>query len=450
MLRVLILLIILLLTSCATVAPSPTPRSTIAPTVSYTATQTATPTAADTPLPIATPAPTATNTPTSTSTIEVTPTYTSTPMPSLTVRVLTVMTITGRTPTAEAQEAYDPVSLAWFYIQPSGNVHCSNLVPMFNFFVGTKGREACRDVVRGLGRDFDLMYLRFDGIQDLDRAFDDPNATCTRSPFQNQVAYKRGDACLLREIAQDWALRRPDGSLIRTTGDFIMMDPANLSWRAYFIERAMEMQTVYGWNGLFLDNVSASMNNVGLPLRDYPDDLTYQNAISDFLATIRLAFDDRPVWANMIFQTTSSVWYRYGEYLDGQMEESFALNWSSGYLSVTQWRNQLTRIETTIASGGNVILVSQGARTDSARQEFALASYLLIAAPGIHWRYSQDGPGYSEIWDYPNYDLARRLGRPLLEQLPLPNGSGTWRRDFTNGFVTVNPSTHEAVIVVNG
>lgn len=345
------------------------------------------------------------------------------------------------------QEAYDPVSLAWFYIQPSNNVPCSNLAPLFSFYIGTKGREACRDIVRGLGRNFDLMYLRFDGIQDLDRAFDDPDVTCTRTPWGNQVAYRREDACLLREIAQDWALRRPDGSLVRTAGDFIMMDPANLSWRAFFIERAMEMQNIYGWRGLFLDNVSASMNNVGLPLRDYADDLAYQDAIADFLATIRLAFADRPVYGNMIFQTTSSVWYRYGEHLDGQMEESFALNWSSGYLSPAQWRNQLTRIETTIASGVDVILVSQGPRTDTARQQFAFASYLLIATPGIHWRYSQDGPGYSEIWDYPNYAQARQLGRPLTARYQLPDG--TWERRYENGLVSANPTTRVGTITVN-
>jgi hypothetical protein len=440
--RILITLFLILITSCARAEISPTPRSTMALTP-ILLTNTPEPSVTYTASPVPTPSPTFTPT------MELstyTPTPTSTAMPSLATRMLTVMTVTGRATVEAPQSAYDPVSLAWFYIQPSGGVPCSNLVPMFNFFIGTKGRETCRDTVRSLGRDFGLMYLRFDGIQDLDRAFDNPDATCTRTPFGNQVAYKRGDVCQLREIAQDWALRRPDGSLIRTAGDFIMMDPANLSWRAYFIERAMEMQTIYGWNGLFLDNVSASMNNVGLPLRDYPDDLAYQNAIADFLATIRLAFDDRPVWGNMIFQTTSSVWYRYGEHLDGQMEESAFLNWSSGYLSATQWRNQLTRIETTIASGVDVILVSQGARIDNARQQFAFASYLLIAAPGIHWRYSQDGAGYSEIWDYNNYALARRLGRPLTDRYVLPDGS--WERRFEYGVVTANPVTRVGTITV--
>lgn len=444
--RVCICLLCLLLTDCNAPVVSPTPRATAIEVTPETA---ATFTAAYTPETV----PSVSYTPTQTATLE--PTFTETPTDEPTpVRTATMFVTLTRTPTPTPESTQvtpvPPVDygvipdLAYFYIEPGGGVPCSALVPMFNYFIGTKGREGCRDTVRALGRTFDLQYLRFDGFQDLDRAFDNPDTPCTRTPFGNQVAYKRGDACLLREIAQDWLLRRPDGSFIRTAGDFIMTDPANLEWRAYFISRALEMQTIYGWNGLFLDNVSASRNNVGLPLRDYPDDKTYQDAIADFLATIRISFAS--VHANMIYQTTSSVWYRYGQFLDGQMEESFAVNWSSGYLSVTSWTNQLIRIETTLASGIEVILVSQGTQGDLERQQFAFASYLLIAEQGAHFRYSQDGAGYSQIWDYDTYHQARLLGQPLTLRYQLPDGS--WERRFQFGTVQANPSTHIGTITV--
>jgi hypothetical protein len=45
------------------------------------------------------------------------------------------------------------------------------------------------------------------------------------------------------------------------------------------------------------------------------------------------------------------------------------------------------------------------------------------------------------------YDLYNiDLGMPLGDRYPVKN---EWRRDFTNGYVTVNPHNHKAEIILS-
>ena len=65
---------------------------------------------------------------------------------------------------------------------------------------------------------------------------------------------------------------------------------------------------------------------------------------------------------------------------------------------------------------------------------YAYASYLLVAAPEVLFRYSSDPLGYRELWRYPEYDL--RLGSPT--GLKRRVAQAVWRRDFDNGTAVVN------------
>ena len=92
--------------------------------------------------------------------------------------------------------------------------------------------------------------------------------------------------------------------------------------------------------------------------------------------------------------------------------------------------------------GKTTILVSQGEQDDLKRQAFSFASYLLVANEYAFFRYAQSG-FYSQLWLYENYNLE--LGAPLS---PRYREGANWRRDFLNGYVTVNPATLDAAIVI--
>jgi hypothetical protein len=96
--------------------------------------------------------------------------------------------------------------------------------------------------------------------------------------------------------------------------------------------------------------------------------------------------------------------------------------------------------EKTQSQGKHIILVAPGNETDASRQNFAFASYLLISNGKSAFRYSSE-INYSQVWLYNNYEAD--LGTPLG---PRYQSGSLWRRDFTKGYVIVDPVNHIATL----
>ena len=342
------------------------------------------------------------------------------------------------------------VQLAWFYRPPDTDEGqeeegVDSLHQNFDTFILTRNDEELRDKLRQRGVDAPfLQYLAFDVIID--------PGSCTRQPWRNQVADQPGDYCYISQNHPDWFLLDEDGKrMFHDLGHgmrSVVMDPGNPGWRAFWLERARESQETLGWDGVFLDNVEATLikrkRRGALPAA-YPTDTSYQAAIEGFLAYLYSEYfqpEGRPLYANIIEVNEPEIWFRYLRYLDGGMIEDWAVDWYDNYLTSTLWEQHLQRAEQTQAQGKHVILVSQGQQNDERRQTFAYASYLLIAAEGASFRYTHSDK-YDEPWLYENYELE--LGEPLgpryLEDY------GTWKRDFTNGSVRVDLTSHSATIM---
>lgn len=308
----------------------------------------------------------------------------------------------------------------------------------FNTYVLTHGDEAWRDqlVANGIQSPI-LQYLRFEAIMD--------PGSCTTKPWKSQVAYKAGDFCDISQNHSDWFLLDPNGNRLSSNG-FYFMDPGNAGWRQFWLTRALEMQQLFGWNGIFMDNVEASLakhQRAGRALQRYPTDASYQAAILGFLQYLYTGYfqpQGRSLYANIISISDVSIWFAYMPYLDGAMQEGWAVDWSNGYLSQSYWLEDLELAEQTQAMGKQAILVSQGASNDSARQEFAFGSYLLVMNGKASFRYGDESV-YNEAWLYPNYEVD--LGAPLGARYQSGN---LWRRDFANGYVVVDPVNHSADI----
>jgi hypothetical protein len=232
------------------------------------------------------------------------------------------------------------------------------------------------------------------------------------------------------------------------------MDPGNPEYRSFWLERARQSQEELGWEGVFIDNVEASLNsrrNLGLLPASYPDDASYQVAVAGFLEYLSLNYfrpQGRPMWANVTALNNgefirSEVFYRYLNYLDGVMIEDFAVDWSDGFRSPEEWESQVELAERAQDLGRSVILVAQGHKLDKERQLFSLASYLLANQGKAYFRYS-DAQLYNEIWFYDNYLLE--LGVPLGKRYAV---GPYFKRDFTHGYVIVDPHSHTASIEIN-
>ncbi|MFQ5616974.1 MAG: putative glycoside hydrolase, partial [Anaerolineales bacterium] len=287
---------------------------------------------------------------------------------------------------ATPQPQVFPIQVAWFYGPPAEDDDYDVLRANFDFFILTHNDEALRDRLRsdGISGPF-LQYLRIDAIQD--------PGDCGKRPWQNQAATQIGDFCQISAEHPDWFLLDIGGQRITHNG-YHMMDPGNSEWRAFWLTRAAQSQEQYGWDGLFLDNVEASLSKRvrrgQLPAR-YLSDSSYQQAIEGFIAFIRKTYtnpQNRPLYANIVALQDQDIWFRYLAHLDGVMDESWAVDWDDGLLSPKVWLTDLERAEQTQALGRQIILVTQGYQGDIERQQFALASFLLVTQGRAVFRYA--------------------------------------------------------------
>lgn len=353
------------------------------------------------------------------------------------------------------------IKLAWFY-KPPGNGDLRSLYSHFDTFILTKNDEPQRDALKDMGLASGvLQYLRLDAIQD--------PGSCTAIPFQNQVANQPGDFCQISAEHDDWFMLDPDGNRIVYDG-YYMMDPSNQGWREFwleraeltqndpgwdgifldnYLERAHQSQQLLRWDGVFLDNVDASTSIFATGHSGETGGMThelYQQGVEGFLEYIsRSYFEPRnlPVYANLVGVEEDETWFRYLQFVDGVMAETWAVDWQNRYHSTEDWNRDLNRIERTMQMGKNVILVAQGDRDDLERQSFAFASYLLIADSLASFRYA-NYDAYDEIWLYDNYSIE--LGAPLG---PRYYDNGEWQRDFEHGHVSVDPFFHVGSIEPN-
>lgn len=332
------------------------------------------------------------------------------------------------------------IRLAWFY-KPPGDGLLDPLTQYFDFFVLTHKDEAVRDWLKANGVTAPIFqYLLLTEINN--------PGDCTTSPYGNQVAYKAGDFCQISKEHADWFLLDQKANRIQSATGNYYMDPGNPGYREFWLGRAREMQEQFGWKGVFIDNLEASRNKFtgeGIIPAKYPDDTSYQIAVEGFLAFLRNNYfqpDGRPMSGNIVSVNNDEVWFKYLQYLDAAMIESFATSWSDSYRFPIDWESQMSLIEAALQNGKTMILVAQGNRADSDLQRFAYASYLLIANGKAIFRYS-NSDSYREVWLYNDYtlDLGIPLGPRKFQRL-------SWRRDFTRGYVIVNPWAHSAQISV--
>lgn len=357
--------------------------------------------------------------------------------------------------TAAGSFPTSPIQLSWFYKPSTDGTTPSNLAKSFQNFILTRNDEAVRDQLRTAGADAPMLqYVRFDAIHDACNGV----CPCTTQPYRNQVAWNAGDFCAIQSQHPDWILRDNNGkaiSVMEGSQRYVWMDPASAGWRDYWLTRVKQSQETLGWDGVFLDNVQASIgwyqrNNI--QLKNYSDDASFQNAVSGFLNKIYTEYfypQNRPLQGNIIempWASETTTWLNYLQNLDGAMQEDFAMGWYSGvYLTTAQWLDQLVRMEQSQQLGKRVVLVSQGDQSDQQRQQFAFASYLLITQGNASFRYTNSVTAYDKVWLYANYSTA--LGAPKGARY-LSNS--VWRRDFENGYVLADPVNHTGQIIVNG
>ena len=156
------------------------------------------------------------------------------------------------TPIVEQSATPLEIKLAWFYKPPNGG-QLNPLVEHFDIFILTHKDEEERDqlLAQGISSPI-LQYLQLTEIRQPD--------DCNEEPNGNQVAYKAGTFCEISEQHPDWFLLDQYGNRIHNQDGKYYMDPGNPGYREFWIKSAQEMQMQFGWDGVFIDNVEASLS----------------------------------------------------------------------------------------------------------------------------------------------------------------------------------------------
>ncbi len=345
----------------------------------------------------------------------------------------------------EAADAFE-LRLTHYYKEPE-NVTVDELAKEFNFFILSKGDESFRDelLAKG-GRKPILQYIRFEAIHD--------PGDCTKKPWRNNAAYNPGDFCDISKNHTDWFLLDKNGDRIVDTyqdEDFYLMDPLNPGWQAFFVERVRQSMADANWAGSFLDNVEVSLSfrekDDEVPAK-YPTDAEYLAATQGFLKFMYTNYykpNGKLLYANIVARKDETQFPAYLDYLDGAMHEGWSIDNPKRWRPVSTWEKQMTLAEQALAKGKFMVLVGQGKEDDNELQQFAYASFLLVTNGKAAFRYGNSS-NYRQAWVYDNYHLD--LGAPLGPRYKVSDTA--WRRDYTNGYVMVDPTNHKAEIKAAG
>jgi hypothetical protein len=332
--------------------------------------------------------------------------------------------------------------LAWFYSAPVDGTDAGTVAAMADEVVLTgRGGVSFREKLRTEGyRGRVLQYVDFPYT----RGSADPNDAAF-VPWENQVAWNKGDFASLIHLRETWFLHGPTGERCRervdSNGVKYLMNPASSGWRSFVVERLRWALANWGYDGIFVDNLwhapLAKLTDVcgGAP-RELASDAAWRRASTALVGALRrLGY---PVWAN-----TDGPGL-YGRHLDGWMFEAFAGGWDGAYQTERDTLEVLALADRDAREGKHVLLVAQGERDDLARVRYSLTAYLLVAGPTVSFRYSSvDGRAYESLWRYPEYELS--LGTPVG---PRRFVSGSlWRREFEDGYVEVDFGTRATRIV---
>jgi hypothetical protein len=337
-----------------------------------------------------------------------------------------------------------PTRLAWFYKPPINSSDEPSVLANFDYYVLTKGDETFLSKVRASRPEATvLQYFLLSQIV---------KPASGGVEYRNNAAYTPGDFDNLWTNHNDWFLKDINGNAIVEGGKFYRMDPGNPEWQKFWVDRVLAANTA--WDGVFTDNLDLSLcafERAGITVAKYGSDAAYTDALQSFMKYIyeRITVGaGKPVSSNLVNGCSGrDNREKYFPYLSGGMDEAWAVDWSTGYVSASTWTADLASVDRFAGQlGRQMILVSQGSSTDTARQQFAFASYLLVSGKNVVYRYSNaaQSDAYKVPWLFQNYKA--QLGAPQGARYTQSDGSV--RRDFANGYVVVNPSARTSSIVV--
>lgn len=223
-----------------------------------------------------------------------------------------------------------------------------------------------------------------------------------------------------------------------------VMDVGNAGYRNWWLSQVRAQLMANGDDGIFLDSFSIP-NFFGsdsfrpqLPATDARFEASWAATMQSWLAWLKGELPNYYLVPNVGQWTNDRDRPELIEPADGIMVEQFALPNDTDAYPLRDWRLQMDRVLSSVAR--NQAVIAQTYATSARNRMFTLGSYLLIKGART---YMSINNLLSVEW-YPEYDVP--IGAPTQSATAnsiqaLLDRSGLYRRNFTHGFVLVNPGT---------
>ena len=272
----------------------------------------------------------------------------------------------------------------------------------------------------------------------------------------------------------EWFLKDEAGEWVADWeyGGALHLDPATKGWQQYVADALKDYIDRYGYDGVFLDLVTATTHYVNFkkPKRTVNangavyTDSGWKDANLELLRTVRSAIGGKLLIINGCRRGTGYFQDGYGDFLDvadGMCNEGFT-GWAQkppGFGSEADWKADVEALADCAKRGKAVLAVANVKKresTEPAEQHEALyryitASFLLGMGQRHYLMFYAKVPGQPE-----DYRPGEEVLPALCNVLPgKPTGAyyqadGVYQRDFEQGKVLVNPTGRAATIALEG
>jgi hypothetical protein len=361
---------------------------------------------------------------------------------------------------------YRLIRHCFFFIAPDNTSLATTqyMASKIDSWLLTRGFESYRNSLKSAGSKSKFgMYLKQNAIHDVDNHVYSPRGTppTGKKPQRNNIGWEVGDLADIRDNHNNWLLRTPSGSYVlepNPTGKMVYTDIANSDYRAFVRNRVNAYMWNAGWDYLFFDNMNINFTAAtGDPVttQQYGDGASdkWHNANLSYLQFIRdqVTGPRGAMLGGNLQGENFPRWAQVAAKLEVVMIEFFSMWKDGGQKSVSSWLRDLQKVEYCEANNKeawcvipiNAASAYNGDATQIRKMMFGIASYLLVVGTKACLR--AGGPPYSKYYHHSQFQQLQELGIPKGRYYQA--SSNTWRRDFTNGYVTVNPSTFSSSIV---
>ncbi len=244
--------------------------------------------------------------------------------------------------------------------------------------------------------------------------------------------------CYAMKYHPEWFLHTSSGSLLQEYGypNQYEMDYGNSQYVYQWAENVVNDVLKHGWDGVEMDNAVDTANAYGLATK-YPTDQSVQVAMTAMLTFVGKALRYYHIngAANVGYQMEfPGLWQRWISLVPG-LHEEFFMSWSDSenVTGIPAWEAYMEELNSTTSAPQNgMVILHAGsyAATNTQLLDYTYASFLLGEDGVSDFAFGTETP------DYPEFHL--NLGSP--EGKYFENSNGTFQRNFTNGYVVVDPN----------